>query len=181
MNIGELLLDHYEHYLGDYIGADAYNNGQEEIQILGFPKAIENSMVFATFGLSKYSDMINNQCEVILAVDQSFDECAEIFANAVFFILSNKMEFGKGVLIEGAGNIANEFVEKHDKSALYFTNVFLLPESFAFLNSSCRIYMCFFVLPEESEYIKKYGSESFETLLEKSEVDVIDLNRGSVL
>lgn len=83
MNIGELLLNHYEHYLGEYIGADTYNNGQQEIQLLGFPKAVENSMVFATFGLSKHSDMINNQCEIILAVDENYDECAEIFADSV--------------------------------------------------------------------------------------------------
>ena len=88
MNMGELLLNHYEHFLGNYIGADVYNNGQQEVQILGFPKAIENSMVFATFGVSKHSDMINNQCEIILAVDENYDECAEIFANSVFYILS---------------------------------------------------------------------------------------------
>ena len=120
MNMGELLLNHYEHFLGNYIGADVYNNGQQEVQILGFPKAIENSMVFATFGVSKHSDMINNQCEIILAVDENYDECAEIFANSVFYILSNRMEFGKGILIEGAGNIVDDFVEKYHKSALYF-------------------------------------------------------------
>ena len=181
MNMGELLLNHYEHFLGDYIGADVYDNGQQEIQILGFPKAIESSMVFTTFGLSKYSDMINNQCEIALAVDENYDECAKIFANAVFYILSNRMNFGKGILIKGAGNIIADFVEKYDKSALYFTNVFLLPDDFAFVNNTCRVYMCFFVSEEEAEYIKKYGSEKFEDLLEKSEVDVIDLNRKSIL
>lgn len=181
MNIGELLLNHYEHYLGEYIGADTYNNGQQLIQLLGFPKAVENSMVFATFGLSKHSDMINNQCEIILAVDENYDECAEIFANSVFYILSNKMNFGKGILIEGVGNIVDGFVEKYHKSALYFTNIFLLPEDFAFVNDICRIYMCFFISKEEAEFIKKNGSEKFEDLLEKSEVDVIDLKRKSVL
>lgn len=181
MNMGELLLNHYEHFLGNYIGADVYNNGQQEIQILGFPEAIENSMVFATFGVSKHSDIINNQCEIILAVDENYDECAEIFANSVFYILSNRMEFGKGILIEGAGNIVDNFVEKYHKSALYFTNIFLLPEEFAFVNDICRIYMCFFVSSKEAEYIKKYGSEKFEDLLEKGGVDVIDLKRESIL
>lgn len=181
MNVGDLLLNHYEHFLGDYIGADVYSNGEREIQILGFPKAIENSMVFTTLGLSKYSDMINNQCEIALVVDESYDECAEVFANAVFYILSNRMNFGKGILIEGAGSIDANFVEKFNKTALYFTNVFILPEDFAFVNDVCRVYMCFFVSKEEAEYIKKYGSEKFEDLLDKSDVDVIDLKRKSVL
>lgn len=181
MNVGDLLLNHYEHYLGDYIGADVYNNGEQEIQILGFPKAIEDSMVFTTLGLSKYSDMINNQCEIALAVDEGYDECAEIFANAVFYILANRMNFGKGILIEGTGNIIDGFAEKYNKTALYFTNVFILPEDFAFVNDVCRVYMCFFVSKEEAEYIKKYGSENFEDLLEKRDVDVIDLKRESVL
>lgn len=46
-------------------------------------------------------------------------------------------------------------------------DVFLLPEDFAFINDICRIYMCFFVSKEEAEFIKKYGSERFEDLLEK--------------
>lgn len=181
MNVGDLLLNHYEHFLGDYIGADVYSNGEQDIQILGFPKAIENSMVFTTLGLSKHSDMINNQCEIALAVDESYDECATIFANAVFYILSNRMNFGKGILIEGAESIDPSFAEKFNKTALYFTNVFILPEDFAFVNDVCRVYMCFFVSKEEAEYIKKYGSEKFEDLLDKSDVDVIDLNRESVL
>ena len=181
MNVGELILDHYEHFLGDYIGADVYSNGEQEIQILGFPKVIENSMVFITLGVSKYSDMINNQCEIALAVDESYDECAEVLANAVFYILSNRMNFGKGILIEGVENINASFAEKYNKTALYFTNVFVLPENFAFVNDVCCIYMCLFVSKDEAEFIKKYGSEKFEDLLENSDVDVIDLKRKSVL
>lgn len=181
MNLGELLLDHYERFLGAYIGADIYHNGRQELQILGFPNAIENSMVFATFGVSKYADMISNQCEMVLAVDEAYDECAELFANAVFYILSNQMAFGKGILIEGAGNIVGDFTEKFQKSALYFTDVFLLPTDFAAVTGALRIYMCFFVSPKEAEFIKKYGSGKFENLLEQSEADVIALKRASIL
>ena len=41
--------------------------------------------------------------------------------------------------------------------------------------------MCLFVSKDEAEFIKKYGSEKFEDLLENSDVDVIDLKRKSVL
>lgn len=91
------------------------------------------------------------------------------------------MGFGKGILIEGAENIVGNFTEKYQKSALYFTNIFLLPEDFAFVKDICRIYMCFFVSPKEAEYIKKYGSEKFEDILEKAGADVMDLRRESIL
>ena len=43
------------------------------------------------------------------------------------------------------------------------------------------VFMCLFVSKDEAEFIKKYGSEKFEDLLENSDVDVIDLKRKSVL
>jgi guanylate kinase len=39
----------------------------------------------------------------------------------------------------------------------------------------------FFVSKEESEYIKRYGSEQFEDLLEEKDVDVIEIKRKSIL
>ena len=36
-------------------------------------------------------------------------------------------------------------------------------------------------IKEESEFIKKYGSEQFESLLEEKDVDVIEIKRNSVL
>ena len=47
--------------------------------------------------------------------------------------------------------------------------------------AKCHIYMGVLVSKEESEFIKKYGSEQFENLLEKKDVDVIEIKRNSVL
>ena len=176
MNLGETILDHYEKYLGEYAGADIYSDEEREIQLLGFPETIKNCLVLATFGVSKY-----DECEVILPVDDLYDECAEIFANSVFYALSNNIKIGRGVLIEGADNIVEGFSEKCGKTALYFTDAYVLPEEFAFVDNKCHIYMGFFVSKEESEFIKKYGSEQFESLLEEKDVDVIEIKRNSVL
>lgn len=51
MGIGEVLLDHYNQFLGDYIGADVYTNSDYAIQILGFPNAIKDCII-------KENDMI---------------------------------------------------------------------------------------------------------------------------
>lgn len=180
MNLGEKLLDHYSHFLGDYIGAEVYTNNDYEIQILGFPNAIKDCLVFSSFGLSKH-DCHGKCCEVILPVDNLYDECAEIFINSIFYVLSNNMSIGRGLLIEGADSIIEGFSEKCGKTALYFTDVYVLPEEFSFVDNKCHIYMGFFVTKEESEYIKKYGSERFEDLLEGKDVDVIEIKRKSVL
>ncbi len=42
MNLGETILDHYEKYLGEYVGADVYADEEREIQLLGFPETIKN-------------------------------------------------------------------------------------------------------------------------------------------
>ena len=179
MSLGENILDHYNQFLGDYIGADVYTDNDYEIQILGFPNAIKDSLVFASFGLSKYGQ--GNCCEVILPVDDLYDECAEIFANSLFYALSNNMSIDRGLLIEGADSIIEGFSEKCGKTALYFTDVYFFPEEFSFVDNKFHIYIGFFVSKEESEYIKKYGSEQFEDLLEGKEVDVIDIKRKSIL
>lgn len=176
MSLGETILDHYEKYLGEYAGADVYADEECEIQLLGFPETIKDCLLLATFGVSKYEE-----CEVILPVDDLYDECAEIFANSIFYALSNNIKIGRGVLIEGADNIVEGFSDKCGKTALYFTEAYPLPDEFATIDNKCHIYMGFFVSKKEAEYIKVHGSEQFEDILEEKEVDVINLNRSSVL
>ena len=180
-NLGEEILNHYESFLGNYMGVDTYSNGEHEIQLLGFDHAIENCLLFATFGFSKYSNNVNSSCEVIMAVDDDYDSCSEVFINSIFYLLSNKMEFGRGVLIEGTDSIIKDFSNRHGKVALYFTEVYALPEEFSMVNDECKMYMGFFVSKNEADYIKKYGYERFEDLLEQNECDVIELNRQSVV
>lgn len=180
MSLGENILDHYNQFLGDYIGADVYTNNDYEIQILGFPNAIKDCLVLASLGISKH-DYHGDCCEVILPLDDLYDECAEIFANSIFYALSNNMSIGRGLLIEGTDSIIDGFSDKCGKTALYFTDVYVLPEEFALVDNKCHIYMGFFVSKEESEFIKKYGSEQFESLLEEKDVDVIEIKRKSIL
>lgn len=180
-DLGEAILAHYEEYLGDFIGADPYSNEDKTVQLLGFDKAVKDCLLFATLGLSNYSDDIDNCCEIIMATDDDYDNCAEVFMNSVFYVLSNQMKFGRGVLIEGADSIVEGFSKKHNMSAVYFSTVYMLPEDFSSIEDECNFYMGFFVSKQEAEYIKQYGCEKFEDLLEQNNIDVIDLNRPSVI
>lgn len=179
--LGEKIFQHYELFLGSHIGADRYTNNEYGIQILGFDKVFEDSITFASFGLSKYSGLIGNLCEVVMAVDDDYDYCADILANALFYVVQEHMDFGRGTLIGGIDEIANGFWQKHNKTALYFTGTYILPEAFSIIDDNCKMYMAFFVSEKEYEYIMKYGCEQFETLLENNHCDVIDINRKSVI
>ena len=177
MSIGEKILDHYTKYLGEYAGSDQYRFGDQIIQILGFPNVFKDCLVFATFGLSKYSEEIHRLCEVVLPVDDLYDESAEILANTICYIVAEKKEFGRGILIEGVDNIVPGFSESSGKCALYFTDVSGLPEEFSEVDEECEIYMCFFVTKEEAEFFKEHGRDAFETYLEENEIDVAAVKR----
>ena len=177
MGIGDKILDHYAKYLGDFVGSEQYRFGDRIVQILGFPNVFKDCMVFATFGMTKFSEEIHRLCEVVLPVDDLYDECSEILANTVCHIVAEKMEFGRGILIEGVDNIVPGFSDSCGKSALYFTDVSGLPEEFSVVDGGCEMYMCFFVTKEEAEFFKQHGSDAFETYLEENEIDVAAVRR----
>ena len=116
-----------------------------------------------------------------MATDSDYDQCAEIFMNAIFYVVSNKMNFGRGVLIDDIDNIFEGFSKQHNKVAVYFTEAYVLPEKFSIIEGKCKVYMGFFVSQNEVDYVKKYGCEQFEELLEEKNVYVIHIDRKSAI
>ncbi|MBR6102787.1 MAG: suppressor of fused domain protein [Ruminococcus sp.] len=180
-DLGELILDHYEKYLGEYAGADIYSNGSDQIQLLGYDNTIRDCLLFATFGLSKCADKVGGCCEAILVTDSDYDSCAEVFINSVFYAVTNGLSLSHGSLITGADAVSTGFSSKHGKSAVYFTDIFLLPDDFAEIDDKCRMLMALLVSENEAEFIKTHGFTAFEDLLEENDVDVFDINRPSVV
>ena len=58
MSLGESILDHYELFLGKYIGVDKYTSGEYVIQLLGFDRTFKDCLTFASLGLSNYSNLM---------------------------------------------------------------------------------------------------------------------------
>ena len=145
MSLGESILDHYELFLGKYIGVDKYTSGEYVIQLLGFDRTFKDCLTFASLGLSNYSNLINNSCEVIMPVDDDYDNCAVVFANALFYILQQQMDFGRGTIIEGLDNIIADFSKRHNKTAIYFTESYVLPEEFSKIEDHLKMYIAFFI------------------------------------
>ncbi len=182
-NQGELILDHYEKFLGNFYDRDIFKShtSAATVQFLKYQNIFEGCITYATMGVSNYASQIKNHCEIVMISDDSFEECEELFANAIFYIIDNKMEFGRGIFIEGIENISKKFFEKHEKNALYFTETYVFPEEFTNFAVNHKMYMAFFISQEECNYIKKYGAEKFEECLEKFECDVLDINRASIV
>ena len=168
MSLGESILDHYELFLGKYIGVDKYTSGEYVIQILGFDRTFKDCLTFASLGLSNYSNLINNSCEVIMPVDDDY-------------VLQQQMDFGRGTIIEGLDNIIADFSKRHNKTAIYFTESYVLPEEFSKIEDHLKMYIAFFISEKELEFIHNYGCEEFENLLESSKADIINLNRESIV
>ncbi len=116
-----------------------------------------------------------------MPVDDDYDNCAVVFANALFYVLQQQMDFGRGTIIEGLDNIIADFSKRHNKTAIYFTESYVLPEEFSKIEDHLKMYIAFFISEKELEFIHNYGCEEFENLLESSKADIINLNRESIV
>lgn len=178
-SMGEAILNHYETYLGEFTDRRIFKGNDEmsSIQILEYDDVFEGCKAFASFGLSKYADIVNNTSEAILAIDDDSKNACSIFANVLFYIVENGLCFGRGTFVEGIENINKEFAIKHNKSAIYFTEPYAFPDEFACIGEEVNICLAFFISDEECAFIKKYGCDKFEDYLEEKDCDIMDLNR----
>lgn len=181
--LGEEILNHYDKYLGDYFQREVYriNDALPSIQLLKYSNIFENCMTYATIGVSNYEKVINNKCEIVMIVDDSYDECADLFANALFYVINKKIEFGRGIVIDGVDNLNKDFSAVYDKSAFYFTETYVFPDGFSHISHNKKMYMAFLISQRESEFIKNKGADKFEDLLESMECDVFDIRRKSII
>ena len=178
-SIGEEILNHYEKFLGIFEERRLFRGNEDmpSIQLLQYSNIFKGCKTYVSFGLSKFSKMINNTCEAILAVDDDYQRAALILANVLFYIVENKLSFGRGTYIEGIENIDKEFADRHKKNAVYFTETYVFPDEFSDINGTAKMYLAFFISQEECNFIKNYGCEKFEENLEEYEIDIMNLNR----
>lgn len=184
-NLGEIFLGHYEKYLGDFFERIVYRKNDEwpAIQLLKYRNVFEGCITYATLGVSHYREVLKNNCEIVMVVDDSFDECANLLANALFYVIERQFEFGRGIVIGGIENINKEFASRCHKSALYFTETYSFPDDFSYISDDKigKIYMAFLISNSEHEFINEKGADKFEELLEASECDIFDVNRESII
>ncbi len=188
-NWGELYYDHFHKFLGQPIDRKIYqqDNFTKSIQVLVYEKVFSKCMTFCSLGLSHYSKSIQKTAEVCLVVDDAFDDSMMIFSNLLFYIVKKEFQMGWGLGIGGVKNINPNFEAKYKKAAIYITSPYPFPDDFSIIKmpqSNTQIghvFWGFFISKMEYQYFKKYGAESFESMIEKKGIDPFSISRKSCI
>jgi len=186
MSLGECYLNHYEHFFGQFKERAIFrqNDQSPSIQILSYEKIFQGCMGFCTLGLTSYQEEVNRLAEIFLAVDDGWTQTPFLLAHTLFYIIQRRMTIGQGVSIGGIENIDPDFCRHYQKSALYITWPFGLPEDFTKIqcdHSAGNIFMAFYISKAEHDFFKRYGAKEFESLLENESIDVLHLLRKSAI
>ena len=79
-NIAEMILSHYENFLGDYTSAELYKNEDGvSIQFPEYKNVFEGCKTYVSFGVSNFSEHIHNKYEIIMNVDLG-DQILKIYS-----------------------------------------------------------------------------------------------------
>jgi hypothetical protein len=183
---GACYFDHFVKFFGNPSGRMIFeqDSASPSIQILSFDNIFEECRVFATLGLSHYADELGNTGEIVAPVDDCWQEVPVVLANALFYMVQNRMRLGRGVAIGGIGSIHQRLALSSQKSALYVTDPFGMPDGFESVPCNervGRVYVGFFISDSEMKYFSKHGAESFEDLIETKDIDPYNLMRSSAI
>jgi hypothetical protein len=184
---GSLILSHYEKFLRSPVSSTSYRGHQGEsrvVQVLEYDRVFPKCRLFATFGLSHYPEELGGRYEIVLPVDDGWDEISRILANSAFYTVQHRMKMGWGLAVGGIPALEPEFARKYSKSALYFARPVLFPEEFGHVRCDegrCEILLAFFISKAEFDCFLDRGAQVLESFLEKHQVDPFALSRRSIL
>lgn len=156
------------------------------IQILKYEHVFEECLVYNSLGFCKYEDIVGANVEVSMVVDGAFRSTGYLLASTLFYCIDNKMPIGRGIAVSGIEGLDKAFVQKYNKSAIYFTEPYAFPEEYSMVRTNTEdkdgtILLAFYISQSECEYFVQYGAEKFEDLLEEKNVDPFNVSRESVV
>lgn len=119
-------------------------------------------------------------------VDCALNSIDYLFASLLFCCIDIKMPIGAGIALRGLERLDKAFVEKYNKSAIYFADPYAFPDEYSVVPTETgekagKILLAFFISEPEYEYLVEYGADKFETLLEEKNVDPFNLSRVSAV
>lgn len=185
MNWGESFFDHYERLFRKPKTAAMFQShpGAPRIQVLGFHCVYGGgARVFCTLGLTHYSEAVGAPVELMLAVDEAFEDAQKALANACFHAATHRIRIGVGSAIGGLQNVTPHLAARWGKSALYVTAPYNLPDGAKDVPCGAEagtLLMAVLISPAEHQFLQANGPAAFEAMLERAEVDPIHLARPS--
>ena len=122
--------------------------------------------VFASMGLADklFQNEEDDFGEVILFCDVADREVAQLFVNALFFILQHNIPLGSRFAI-GFGGADHGFTRRYGKSALYFTRTADDDEKFCQVHKGetvGRVFQAYFITSAEDKFLEDHGADAFE-------------------
>lgn len=184
MNFGECYYDYFAAYLRDPVAREVFEQHarQLSIQILAYHNVFDGCRCFCSLGLSHYTKQVDNVAEVLLPVDDGWQDVSYVLANALFFIVQNAISLRRGTSITGISHISPALATTFGKDALYFATPYGLPEAFNRVTCGKKIgaiYLACFISTQEANFLQKHGVAEFEDMLEARDVDISNLERAS--
>ncbi|NOK62706.1 MAG: suppressor of fused domain protein [Chloroflexi bacterium AL-W] len=184
MNWGTCYYDHFVNYLGSPVDRHTFEQNKNDltIQILAFDGVFEACRVFCLLGLSHYTSELNALGEVYMVLDDGWEEVPYLLANALFFMVQQKMQLGWGISIDGIRNISPSLAQTFDKSALYLTTPFNLPDTFKHVSGAQKtgdMYLGVCISREEEAFLKDREAEALESVCAEKNIDPFSLRRVS--
>lgn len=185
---GAAFYDHFSRFIGAPKARQVFRQSEEapSIQILRYEKVFPGCAVSNSLGLSRYEEVIGEVAEVTLVTDAAIEASERILANALFFIVQNRIQMDRGMSIAGVPKIDPGFAKEFDKEALYFTIPYAFPMGYEKVKLPAPgtegfVYSAMFVSRAEHDFVMAHGADAFEDLLEKKGVDPFDIKRASVV
>jgi hypothetical protein len=182
------LIDHIEQYLGIIQGGYSKGENGEELpfQVVHCPRGIETLRTFCTIGLSRFPLEYNGRRilqELMIVILDKFDvqNAPGLLIQVGIRALERGRAFGPGEIISGP----NEMFEGKPFKAFYTTTPGFMPDEFILYNAEDGSKIMFAILlpitPEEEKYIIENGFQKFEDLFIDSGIDMLDLDRPSLV
>lgn len=180
-NYGELYLDHYYKYFGDWTRLSTVEDlgTGNKMQLINYERVFESCVLVNTLGISKYKEITGENVEVTLVSDKDFEGTVRMFGEIMMFAVERGLRLVRGTAISGVGNLDRNFEDKYNKSALYITDHFGLPEGYWNVGEQGKMVLAILISQEEYEYVVSEGPEKFESRLEESGGDPFEIGRKS--
>lgn len=169
---------------------NAYYDDQKESVVdmyIGEERPDIGMLTVSTIGLSKYNLDISTKegipirTEFIGVTYNDFPELANVLASCAFLIINHGYTCRPGVIYP---DMIEQYKEISEMKHIYFASPFLwddLQNSTVIENTKVTWLMGIPISDAEFRYIKEKGADVFEELLEKSDVDIYNINRSSII
>lgn len=189
MSWGDCYFDHFGKHFRAPIGREVFAQDPNEpveptIQILSYDNVFKGCRLFASLGLTHYVEAVGKVAEIIVPADDAWELIPGLMANALFYMVQEKMGIGWGVAIARLDNVNGAFARRFGKSALYITNPFGLPKGVEEVTCSGQhgsLYEGLFLAEAEYRFFLEHGAERLEAVLEASVIDPYHLARAPVV